>query len=133
LKLKVAGAIVIAAVLLEAKFIVLAAPGFPERATEMSAVLPSFTVVAPVNTGLLSLSVVSKFKVELGTAGAEAVIVTVSVVSFISSTPVTVIVFRLLQQFAPGQTLSNVTEAGATVAEATLLDAKLTTKEGEGS
>jgi hypothetical protein len=72
-------------------------------------------------------------KVEFGTAGAEAVIVTVSVVSFTSSIPVTVIVFRLLQQFAPGQTLSNVTEAGATVAEATLLDAKLTTKEGEGS
>jgi hypothetical protein len=120
-------------VLLEVKFIVLAAPGFPESATDIKEVPPSLTVTAPVNTGLESLSVVSKFKVEFGTAGAEAVIVTVSVVSFISSTPVTVIVFRLLQQFAPGQTLSNVTEAGATVAEATLLDAKLTTKEGEGS
>ncbi len=133
LKLRVAGAKVIAKALLDARFKVLAAPGFPERATEIRVVPPSLTVVDPVNTGLESLSVVSKFSVEFVTAGAEAVIVTVSVVSFASSTPVRVIVFRLLQQFAPGQTLSNVTEAGATVKDATFPEAKLTTREGEGS
>jgi hypothetical protein len=92
LNVRVAGNKVIAKVLLEAIFIVLVAPGFPERATEMSAVPPSFTLVAPVNTALLSLSAVSKLKLALAVAGAVAVIVTVSDVSFASSNPFNVIV-----------------------------------------
>jgi len=92
LNVSVAGNKAIAKVLLEAIFIVLVAPGFPERATEMSAVPPSFTLVAPVNTALLSLSAVSKLKLALAVAGAVAVIVTVSDVSFASSNPFNVIV-----------------------------------------
>ena len=92
LNVRVAGNNVIAKVLLEVIFIVLVAPGFPESATEMSAVPPSFTLVAPVNTALLSLSAVSKLKLALVVAGAVAVMVTVSDVSFASSTPFNVIV-----------------------------------------
>lgn len=133
LKFKLVGAMVTAVRLLDVRFIVLAVPGFPESATVNTLVEPSVIVAPPLNTAFESLSVVSKLIVAFVTAGADAVIVTVSVVSLISSTPVTVIVLKLLQQFAPGQTLSNVTEAGATVAEATLEEAKLTTKEGDGS
>jgi hypothetical protein len=79
-KLSVAGEIVIAAGLLDVKFIVLFAPGFPERLTDKRAVPPSVTVVTPANTGCASFSVVAIVKVAFGTAGAEAVIVTVSVV-----------------------------------------------------
>ena len=92
LKVSVAGNSVMAKVLLEEMFIVLVAPGFPESATEMSAVPPSFTLVAPVNTALLSLSAVSKLKLALVVAGAVAVMVTVSDVSFASSNPFSVIV-----------------------------------------
>jgi hypothetical protein len=92
LKVRVAGNNVIAKVLLEVIFIVLVAPGFPESATETKAVPPSFTDVAPVNTALLSLSAVSKLKLALVVAGAVAVMVTVSDVSFASSTPFNVIV-----------------------------------------
>lgn len=92
LNVSVAGNSVIAKVLLEVIFIVLVAPGFPESATDISAVPPSFTLVAPVNTALLSLSAVSKLKLALVVAGAVAVMVTVSDVSFASSTPFNVIV-----------------------------------------
>lgn len=92
LKVSVAGNNVMAKVLLEEIFIVLVAPGFPDSATEMSAVPPSFTLVAPVNTALLSLSAVSKLKLALVVAGAVAVMVTVSDVSFASSNPFNVIV-----------------------------------------
>lgn len=80
MKLRVAGEIVMAAGLLDVKFIVLLAPGFPERLTDNNAVPPSVTVVTPANTGCASFSVVAMVKVAFGTAGAEAVIVTVSVV-----------------------------------------------------
>lgn len=92
LNVSVAGNKVIARVLLEAIFIVLVAPGFPESAIEMRAVPPSFTLVAPVKTALLSLSAVSKLKLALVVAGAVAVMVTVSDVSFASSNPFNVIV-----------------------------------------
>jgi hypothetical protein len=62
LKVKVAGVIVIAAVFPETKFIVRVPFGLPDKATESNAVEPSFTVVAPVNTALLSLSAVSMLK-----------------------------------------------------------------------
>jgi hypothetical protein len=64
LKVSVAGVIVIAAVFPETKFIVLVPFGFPESATDNSAVEPSLTVVAPVNTALLSLSAVSILNVQ---------------------------------------------------------------------
>ncbi len=86
-KVRVAGKRVIAAVLLDTIFSVLVAPGFPERATEIRAVPASFTEVAPVKTGLESLSAVSMLKDAAVVAGAVAVMVTVSVVSFTSSTP----------------------------------------------
>ena len=92
LNVRVAGVIVIAAVFPETKFIVLVPFGFPDSATESKAVEPSVTVVAPVNTALLSLSAVSMLNVAFGVAGAVAVMATVSVVSFTSSTPVIVTV-----------------------------------------
>ena len=76
----------------EARFKVLAIPGLPDNATERKATPPSVTVVAPVNTGFVSFSIVSKLADALVTAGAVAEIVTVSEVSFISSTPVRVTV-----------------------------------------
>lgn len=79
-KFRVAGESVIAAGLLEVRFRVLAAPGFPERLTESKAVPPSVTVVTPLKTGCASFSVVAIVKDALGTAGAEAVIVTLSLV-----------------------------------------------------
>jgi hypothetical protein len=76
----------------EARFKVLAVPGFPERATERNATPPSVTEVAPVNTGFVSFSIVSNTELALVTDGAVAEIVTFSLVSFTSSTPVSVIV-----------------------------------------
>jgi hypothetical protein len=92
LKVSVAGVMVMAAKLLETKFIVLVPFGLPDNATESKAVEPSLTVVAPVNTALESLSAVSMLKVAAVAAGAVAVMATVSVVSFTSSTPVIVTV-----------------------------------------
>lgn len=133
LKFKVDGATVMADVLLETKFKVLAIPGFPDKETEIRVVPPSFTEVAPVKTGLESLSVVVKSKVEFVTAKADAVTVTVSAVSFPSSSPFIVIVFGTLQQSIPGQTLSKVTDAVDTVSEATFPEAKLTKRGEDGS
>jgi hypothetical protein len=133
LNVNVVGVIVMAAKLLETKFIVLVPFGFPESATESNAVEPSFTVVAPVNTALLSLSAVSMLKVALVVAGAVAVMATVSVVSFTSSTPVIVTVWAVLQQFGPGHTLSNVIDAVPKDTEPTVPDASETTSEGVGS
>jgi hypothetical protein len=76
---------------------------------------------------------VSILKVALGVARAVAVIATVSVVSFISSTPVMVTVCAVLQQFAPGQTLSKVMDAVPSETEPTVPDASDTTREGVGS
>ena len=76
----------------DARFKVLAAPGFPERATDTKATPPSVTVVAPVNTGFVSFSIVSKAELALVTEGAVAEMVTFSEVSFTSSTPVSVTV-----------------------------------------
>jgi hypothetical protein len=76
----------------EERFKVLAAPGFPERATERNATPPSVTDVAPVNTGFVSFSIVSKEELALVTEGAVAEMVTFSEVSFTSSTPVSVTV-----------------------------------------
>jgi hypothetical protein len=133
LKVSVAGVIVTAAVFPETKFIVLVPFGLPDKATESNAVEPSFTVVAPVNTALLSLSAVSILNVAFGVAGAVAVIATVSVVSFTSSTPDIVTVCAVLQQFGPGQTLSNVILAVPKETDPTVPDASDTTSEGVGS
>jgi hypothetical protein len=133
LKVNVAGVIVIAAVFPETKFIVLVPFGLPESATESKAVEPSFTVVAPVNTALLSLSAVSMLNVAFVVAGAVAVMATVSVVSFTSSTPVIVTVCAVLQQFGPGHTLSNVMDAVPRETDPTVPDASDTTSEGVGS
>jgi hypothetical protein len=133
LNVNVVGVIVMAAKLLETKFIVLVPFGFPESATESNAVEPSFTVVAPVNTALLSLSAVSMLKVALVVAGAVAVMATVSVVSFTSSTPVIVTVWAVLQQFGPGHMLSNVIDAVPKDTEPTVPDVSDTTREGVGS
>jgi hypothetical protein len=133
LKVSVAGVIVIAAVFPETKFIVRVPFGLPDKATESNAVEPSFTVVAPVNTALLSLSAVSILNDAAVVAGAVAVIATVSVVSFTSSTPVIVTVCAVLQQFAPGQTLSKVIDAVPKETEPTVPDASDTTREGVGS
>jgi len=133
LNVNVVGVIVMAAKLLETKFIVLVPFGLPDSATESKAVEPSFTVVAPVNTALLSLSAVSILNDAAVVAGAVAVIATVSVVSFTSSTPVIVTVCAVLQQFAPGQTLSKVIDAVPKETEPTVPDASDTTREGVGS
>jgi len=133
LNVSVAGVIVIAAVFPETKFIVLVPFGFPDKATDSNAVEPSLTVVAPVNTALLSLSAVSILNDDAVVAGAVAVIATVSVVSFTSSTPVIVTVCAVLQQFGPGHTLSNVMDAVPNVREPTVPDARDTTRDGVGS
>lgn len=59
--------------------------------------------------------------------------VDVSDVSFTSSTPVTVTVCAVLQQFAPGQTLSKVILAVLKETEPAILEARFTVKEGDGS
>ncbi len=92
LKETVVGTTANARVFDEARFRVRAVPGFPERATERNATPPSVTEVAPVNTGFVSFSIVSKAELALVTEGAVAEMVTFSEVSFTSSTPVRVTV-----------------------------------------
>jgi hypothetical protein len=92
LKETVVGKTARANVLDDARFKVLAAPGFPDKATDRNATPPSVTEVAPVNTGFVSFSIVSNTELALVTDGAVAEIVTFSLVSFTSSTPVSVIV-----------------------------------------
>ncbi|HNH58254.1 MAG TPA: hypothetical protein PK153_25850, partial [Leptospiraceae bacterium] len=84
LKTREAGERVIAKVLPETRFTVRLAPGFPDSATERTAVPFSFTEVAPVKTGFESLSAVSMLKLADVALGAVAVIETVSLVSFTS-------------------------------------------------
>ena len=119
--------------LLDTKFRVLAPFGLPDNATDNTAVDPSVTLVAPVNTALASFSTVSMLKLAFGVAGAVAVMVTVSLVSFTSSTPAKATTWSVLQQFAPGHTLSNVIDAVPTVTDPTVPEANETVSDGVGS
>ncbi len=91
-KVRVVGEAVTANVLEEPIVTVLVVPGFPESATAIKEVDPSVTETEPVNTGLVSFSIVSNAELALVTDGAVAEMVTFSEVSFTSSTPVSVTV-----------------------------------------
>lgn len=73
------------------------APGFPERESFITAVLPSTTETAPPNTGLVSLSMARIFWELLVTPVAETVMGTVSVFWLESSTPARVSVWLVFQ------------------------------------
>jgi hypothetical protein len=132
-KVNVIGEAVTANVLAEPMLTVLVVPGFPDNATAINEVDPSVTETEPVNTGFVSFSIVSKTELALVTKGAVAEMVTFSEVSFTSSTPVSVTVLLVLQQFTPGHTLSKVSVVVDNETEPTLLVASVTVVVGLGS
>ena len=114
-------------------FNVLDVPGFPDNATVKNATPFSVTLVAPVNTGFVSFSIVSNTALAPVTLGAVAVMVTVSLVSFTSSTPVNVTVWFVLQHCTPGHTLSKVNVVVDNDTDVPRLVAIVTVVEGAGS
>ena len=77
-KVRVVGEAVTANVLEEPIVTVLVVPGFHESATAIKEVDPSVTETEPVNTGLVSFSIVSNAELALVTDGAVAEMVTFS-------------------------------------------------------